>query len=331
MPFDICIPHKCHSRFDIAFRSGAEPTHASRADFLTQSALSSRRGFRALAHGRVPREILIKGAAWHVNLGPVLQKFVPDIAEGVQAIVERLHRYDLILDDYRSGSSLRRESESREQLAVDLALSTDVYSAQSFANARAEADVTEDEKFDTMSRATEAMTLSDMTLPSSHFGYLTPAMTHNDTAQTNLALPPGVRLLLSEWTAGTDPHQYAYRDPYDDQQPGATTFIHRTPLRKNTSSDGRHATQSQSIATAAAAPPIIVSSRPAPRTIISTSQPVTRHRAGSLDDPDRVGLDIESDSFAPLVSTQVVPGPFGGRPPPVRKKVAPGKKRVGGF
>ena len=285
--------------------------------------------------GRVPREILIKGAAWHVNLGPVLQKFVPDIAEDVQTIVERLHRYDLIVDDYRSGSSLRRESESREQLAVDLALSTDVYSAQSFSNAKAETDATEDDKFDTMSRAAEAMTLTDMALPSIHFGYLSPVMTHNapDTESTSLALPLGVRLLLSEWTAGTDPHQYAYRDPYDDQQPGATTFIDRTPIRMNAA----QATQSQSIVTTAAAPPIIACSKPDlrtdPRTIISSSQPgpVTRRRAGSLDDSDRVGLDIESDSFAPLVSTQVVPGPFGGRPPTVRKKAAPGKKRIGGF
>jgi hypothetical protein len=302
-----------------------------------QSALSSRRGFRALAQGRVPREILIKGAAWHVNLGPVLQKFVPDIAEDVRTMVERLHRYDLILDDYRSGSSLRRESESREQLAVDLALSTDVYSAQSFSNPKGETDATEDEKFDTMSRAAEAMTLTDMTLPSIHFGYLSPAMTHNapDTEPTSLGLPPGVRLLLSEWIAGTDPHQYAFRDPYDDQQPGATTFIHHAPLRM----DAAQATQSQSIATAAAPPPVIASSRvnlrTDPRTIniISSSQPepVTRRRAGSLDDSDRVGLDIESDSFAPLVSTQVVPGPFGGRPPTVRKKATPGKKRVGGF
>jgi len=295
-----------------------------------QSVLSSRRGFRALAQGRVPREILIKGAAWHVNLGPILQQFVPDIAEDVQTIVERLHRYDLILDDYRSGSSLRRESESREQLAVDLALSTDVYSAQPFANAKAESEVTEDERFDTMSQAAEAMTLSDMTLPSIHFGYLSPAMTHNSpaTESTSLALPAGVRLLLSEWTAGTDPHQYTYRDPYDDQQPGATTFIHRTPIRTQ-------ATQSQSITTAAAAaaPPVVARSRPAPPTIISSSQPVTRRRAGSLDDPDGVGLDTKSDSFAPLVSTQVVPGPFGGRLPPVRKKAASGnlKKRVGGF
>jgi hypothetical protein len=314
-------PLTCLSRFDIAFRSGEEPTHASRSDFLTQSALSSRRGFRALAQGRVPREKLISGAAWHVNLEPVLQRFVPDIAGDVESIAKRLHRYDLVLDDYRSGSSLRRESEAREQLAVDLALSTDVYSAQPFT--KAETEVTEDEKLETMSRAAEAMTLSaEMGLPSVHFGYLNPmpTMTHNSPSVESTSLTPGVRLLLSDWTLGTDPDRYAYRDPYDDQRPGAaSTFIHRTPIWKNGGGDGDGTLATQ---TPTAAPPVIARSRVGPLALISSSQPVTRR----VNDPEYVG-----DSIVPAASTQVEPGPFGGRPPRVRKKLASGKKRVGGF
>jgi len=321
----------CPSRFDIAFRSGEEPTHASRADFLTQSALSSRRGFRALAQGRVPREMLIKGAAWHVNLEQVLQRFVPDIADDVQSIAERLHRYDLILDDYRSGSSLRRESEAREQLAVDLALSTDVYSARPIA--KAETEVAEDETFETMSRAAEAMTLSEMGLPSVHFGYLNPvpAMTRDSPSaeSTTLSLPMGVRLLLSEWVTGTNPDRYIYRDPYDDQRSEASTFVHGTPIWKNGGGDGTLTTQTPM------APPVIARSRAGvgPLTLISSSQPITRRETGTINDsdPERVGLDIHCDSYVPAVSTQVVPGPFGSRPPTVRKKVAPGKKRIGGF
>jgi hypothetical protein len=314
-------PLICLSRFDIAFRSGEEPTHPSRADFLTQSALSSKRGFRALAQGRVPRDILIKGAAWYANLEPVLQNIVPDLAEDIRSIAERLRRYDLVVDDYRSGSSLRRESEAREQLAVDLALSTDVYSAQSFTKTVAE--VTEDERFETMSRATEAMTLSEMEPPSVHFGYLSPipVMTHSspDIGSTSLALPPGVRLLLSEWITGTDPDQYVHRDPYDDKQSEATTFIHRTPMGKN-GRDGSQARQSQPIAKAA--PPVIVRSRTAPLTVISTSQPVARHVAGPEDEPDSCG---------PVASTQVVPGAYGGRLFTPRRKAGPVKKRAGGF
>ncbi|KAI9459483.1 hypothetical protein BJY52DRAFT_1223106 [Lactarius psammicola] len=50
-----------------------EPAHESRADILTQSALSSRRGCRALAQGRVTRETLINGAGWHFNIEPALR------------------------------------------------------------------------------------------------------------------------------------------------------------------------------------------------------------------------------------------------------------------
>jgi hypothetical protein len=257
--------------------------------------------------------MLIKGAAWHVNLEPVLRRFVPDIAGDVQSIAERLHRYDLVLDDYRSGSSLRRESEAREQLAVDLALSTDVYSAQPFA--KAETEVTEDEKLETMSRAAEAMTLSEMGLPSVHFGYLNPVppMTHNSPSaeSTSLTLPAGVLLLLSDWVPGTDPDRFAYRDPYNDQLPGAPS----TPIRKN--GDGTQ--------TSMAAPPVIARSQAGPLRLISSSQPVTTRVTGSAND------EYEGESYAPAASTQVVPGPFGGRPPRVRKKLGSGKKRVGGF
>jgi len=53
----------------------------------------------------------------------VLLGFIPVISGDVQSIAERICKYDLVLHDYRSGSSLRRGSEAREQLAVDLVLS----------------------------------------------------------------------------------------------------------------------------------------------------------------------------------------------------------------
>jgi len=316
--------------FDIAFRSGEEPTHPSRADFLTQSTLSSRRGFRALSQGRVPRESLIKGAAWHFNLEPVLQRFVPDISGDVQSIAERLRQYDLVLDDYRSGSSLRRESEAREQLAVDLVLSTDVYSAQSFAKGE-----TEDDELETMSRAAEAMTLSERELPSSHFGYLSPipAPDHPippklaENASTSVALPPGVRLLLGEWDIGADPDQYAYHDPYDedDQQPVTTGLTLHKPTQRHGIRDGSQATQSLPVV----APPVIVHTRTAPTA--SSSQPILSHSGSrSLDITELTGPDTHTDSHPTMASTQELPGRFGGRLP-AGKKAATGKKRIGGF
>lgn len=308
-------------RFDIAFRSGEEPTHASRADFLTQSDLSSRRGFRALTQGRIPRELLIKGAAWYVSLEPVLQRFLPEISGDVQTIAERLRRYDLVLDDYRSGSSLRRESEAREQLAADLVLSKDVYSGQWFA--KAETEVTGDDGVETMSRAAEAMTLSETGLPPVHFGYLSPIPVADhrnrkpeDDAPTGVELPPGVRLLLGEWDIGTNPDQYSYRDPYDDQQPTATSLSFHSPIRDRAQT------------TPMVAPPVIAHSRTAPTAVMSSSQPIMRHLAAGTT--DSTGPESHIDSQLAMASTQILPGRFGGRLP-VGKKKGAGGKRVGGF
>ncbi|KAH9077128.1 hypothetical protein EDB83DRAFT_2348347 [Lactarius deliciosus] len=322
--------------FDIAFRSGEEPAHASRADFLTQSTLSSRRGFRALTQGRVPRETLINGAGWHFNLEPVLQMLVPDISCDVQSMVERLHKYDLVLDECRSGSSLRRESEAREQLAVDLALSTDVLSAQPFANSKA--DLTEGDIFETMSRAAEAMTFSETGPPPVQFGHLSP-IAHNtqdatDDASTDLELQPGVRLLLAEWDIGTDPDQFTYHDPYDDQQPVTRSPIVPSPMPKRAGKDQASITQTQRPPlVATTAPPVITDSRATLPTVISASQPVmTGVLVGSRNEAESERASVlPSDPRATMASTQSVPGPYGGRLPTGKKKTAAGKKRVGGF
>ena len=318
-------------RFDIAFRSGEEPVHASRADFLTQSVLSSRRGFRALEQGRVPRETLINGAEWHFNLEPVLQKFVPDISRDVQSMVERLHKYDLILDDRRSGPSIRRESEAREQLAVDLALSTDVFSALPFAKLKADSTTEEeDDGFETMSRAAEAMTLSETGPPPVQFGHLNPiahaSAMDEDSSSTDLELPPGVRLLLAEWEIGTDLDQFVYHDPYDDQQPVTSSPIIPIPMRKRAGKDPTTQSQRPPLVATVAPPPVIAGSR----TTISASQPVMTGLLVRSQNEEK--SELPSDTHMPIMaSTQSVPGPYGGRQPTGKKKLAAGKKRVGGF
>lgn len=77
----------------------------------------------------------------------------------MHAVVERLRKYDSILD------ALRNKSEAREQLAVELALSTDVSSARPFAKPKA--GLTEDDRVGTTSRAAEATTLSETGPPTS--------------------------------------------------------------------------------------------------------------------------------------------------------------------
>ena len=63
----------------------------------------------------------------------------------------------------RSRSSLRRELEAREQVAVDSTLSTEVFSEQP--SAKSKAVLTEDDRFKTVSRAAEAMAFSEIGLP----------------------------------------------------------------------------------------------------------------------------------------------------------------------
>ncbi|KAF8272033.1 hypothetical protein EI94DRAFT_1796433 [Lactarius quietus] len=204
---------------------------------------------------------------------------MPDISYDVQSTVEQLHKYDLILGEYRSGSSIRRESEAREQLAVDLALSTDVFSAQPFA--KPHTDLTEDDGLETMSCAAEAMTLSETGPPPVHFGLLNPiahtaqGTTDDGASSTDLELPPGVRLLLAEWEIGTDPDHFTYHDPYDDQQPVTTSPIIPTPMRKRSGKDQAVTTQSQRppLVATAAPPPVITGPQTALASAISTSQP----------------------------------------------------------
>jgi len=234
---------------------------------------------------------------------------------------------------------LRRESEAREQLSIDLVLSTDVYSARSFA--KGETKETEGDELETMSRAAESMTLSERELPSNYLGYLSPipAPDHPippkpaENASTSVALPPGVRLLVAEWDIGTDPDRYAYHDPYDDDQPATTRL---TTLPKPTQRHGiRDEAQATTQSLPLVAPPLVVhhtSTRTAPTAgASSSSQPISCHLAGhSLDTTDSTGLDTHTDSYLTMASTQVLPGCFGGRLP-AGKKGAPGMKRVGGF
>jgi hypothetical protein len=74
-------------------------------------------------------------------------------------------------------------------------------------------------------------------------------------------------------------------------------------------------------------PPVIAYSRAGGAAGISNSQPISSHLDGRfLETTDSAGADIHTDSL-PMASTQILPGPFGGRLPIGKKK---GKRR-GGF
>jgi hypothetical protein len=317
--------------YDIAFQSGREPNDPSRADFLTGSAVNSLRGYRSLIQERLPLEQLAKDAEWHHDWTSTFKQLVPDVSDTVQELHDNLKRYDLTTDDYRPGPSLRTEKEAREQLTLDLALASDVYAPHSIKPADPDTQV--DDVFETMSRATEAMSIGIPEPRPVQFGFLRPeSQDHYDRREERkLECPLGVRLLLSEWEIGADPREYEYRDPYDN------TELPSVPARAaKKATDKTPATEQKSqplrmppvVAIAPTAPPTIAGTQPVRPTPATQSQGADDLYKGSQPIQGPLAA-MQSSQEMLLPSTQILPGPFGGRPGPVKKKLA--KKRIGGF
>ncbi|KAI0807584.1 hypothetical protein C8Q74DRAFT_1313323 [Fomes fomentarius] len=341
--------------FDVAMRSGPEPSEASRNDWLTGSRLDSVAGYRAWSQGRIPREQLAQRSPWHFDISSLVRRRVPELEEDPAKTLENLTRYDLADGPDRTADSYRRESEARSQLALDLSLSTDIFAAH---QPNKEATKTFDDDMLSISLSTQAMSIAALEPQPVQFEFLRPIRkTHsssdvedveevdqevprkwsNAPAKEMSITPLGVRLLLQEWELGTDPNQYVYHDPYDDpaEAPGpAPRRSGKEPAREP--SAGRTA----AVPAYTQRPPTIVSS--APHVIAAASQTtVTRkplaaarsldtlsaHPNGGSQPTNAWGAPPSSQEI--MASTQVLPGPHGARPSAVKKKLP--KKRIGGF
>ncbi|RDB20957.1 hypothetical protein Hypma_011691 [Hypsizygus marmoreus] len=308
--------------YDAVVRAGDDPPQGSRADFLSDNIINSTRGYRAVIQGRLSAQSLAKGASWHHNITSVLQHFDKDFTNNVQSCVETLHRYDLAEDPERSASSIRQENEAREQLALDLALSADVFSSQEFFKASHEEGSELEAMTKTLSLAGEP--------PSVGFGYLQPLRkNHYDKKEAeDFMMPIGVRSLLKDWETGANPEEFIFTDHYDDS-------VVEQPIRRMKSSQ----TSQQPQVTQSQRPPMIVAATstipPNPPEV--TRRPVAAQSQGSgmPSRPFAFGSQLvptgisESSQLLPMMSTQVLPGVYGGRPTVGKKKVP--KKRVGGF
>ncbi|EMD38296.1 hypothetical protein CERSUDRAFT_93826 [Gelatoporia subvermispora B] len=339
--------------YDIAFRSGPEPTGPNRSDLLTQSVLNSVRGHRAMVGGRIPLPQVIRGAPWHLDITPSLHRFDEDIHKEPADIEDALRRYDLSSDTDRSSQSRQMESAAREQLALDLFLSKDVFSSHQLLKPT---DPDLDNEFETMSRAAQAMSLDESEPPPVRFGFLRPinrtssnnysnTETENDLQATRgdkLGTPLGVRLLLNEWEVGADSREYTYIDPYGSTSTPSQILRRNVKARQQTYGPEAKASAIDSNQpprikpSIGVAPPVIAATqpsvleRPSPPRPLRTSgpngSPRPRMEIGSQR-PRESGFAAVSQEF--MASTQVLPGPHGGRPSMMKKK--PARKRVGGF
>ncbi|KAG6837293.1 hypothetical protein H0H93_011895 [Arthromyces matolae] len=297
--------------YDAILQSGDDPTQSSRSDYLGESVVNSTRGYRALVQGRLSPTSLINGATWHKNITPALQRLDPTFPDIAQSGIEAFNRYDLADSSERSPLSMRYEKEAREQLALDLALSADVFSSQPFSRFQEEGL----EALRNLSLASEP--------PPMEFGYLQPKITDHyikDRPEQN-KISMGVRSLLKEWQIYADPEKYVFVDRYDGDltapQPIQPTDISPTQDHSNRTPSQR--------------PPTIVPARtalptrpPELRRTFARSQPdlmgMPRLQGFGRDIPLSSGVQTQESSQDLMMSTQVLPGLHGGRPALPKRK-----------
>ncbi|KAF9535256.1 hypothetical protein CPB83DRAFT_887987 [Crepidotus variabilis] len=321
--------------YDVAFRSGDEPEKTKRADFLTDSALNTLKAYDALIEGRF--DPLSVAAPWHRSIAQTMQCLDPELQADPKEIMEYLQKSRLTRDYITPQAIVDFELKSAKQLTFDLRLSNHIFSETMFAESK-EADPT----LETM---TEALTIADE-LPPVEFGYLRPMAKkkyyrdEEELGQEHVHVPLGARTLLKGWDNG-DPDDYIYHDPY-----GVSTSKERIPA---SSKPTAAATQLREFVIQSQHPPTLASSTTigqpqgrgppalASTQVSKTSKPMIRPQPGGqmpwtqVESPPLLGTQDASsqETVVAMASTQIVPGPFGARPPLIKKKTA--KKRVGGF
>lgn len=312
--------------YDLAFRMGDEPSHPARADWLTGSALSTVPGRLMFARHGIPGPFIARrgGASWHWDMAPTLRALDPqfpalastaeDVAPSEKENSSHVAAATKLTQDLQQQHALndapaaaqRRAREAVEDVVLDSALASYVYSVHPFSFG-------ERDERDTLPMGLSRLRLDSSALPPPvQFGHLRPMKPGAPTTDTSAPdMPLGVRLLLSEWDVSSDASKYVFRDPYGDQKGDEDDKISVASLPQ---------TQTQTQRTA---PPVIVAASTLP----------ARRREGSVplpqSQPPMVGFSQSQGDVEMFTSTQVVPGPFGGRPQPAKKK--PPKKRIGGF
>ncbi|KAH7889406.1 hypothetical protein F5I97DRAFT_1801300 [Phlebopus sp. FC_14] len=309
--------------FDVISRTCKERKLPSCADFLAGASTINSKGYiRALLADSFPFHDLANAAAWHYSVQQTSSILSQCGSDDWPALHERLKGMDLVSDTEKHPFSLQRETEAREQLVVDLALSGDVYSGRPLTKPH---PLTTN---DSMSQRTKEP-------PEVHFGYFHPIRkigAHHyadvgETEELDEAAPfsssQGVRLLLAEWEVGTDPENYIYRDPYNVADPDELPAP-----RKRQALPTPPATQKTVVPSHC--PPMVVATRVEhlPPTQASKRAPtVTQTQTVQRTLSQTASDHPEVFSQELMASTQVLPGRFGGRPS-VGAKKKPTLKRI---
>jgi len=271
--------------------------------------------------GRLSAQRLVKGASWHYNINSTIKRLGLNITDDIRSCMEAFHIYDLKTDPKRDAQSFAWENEAREQLALDLVLSGDVFSGQPFwtfpdGNSELEAMAK------TLSLASETSGVD--------FGYFRPILKRSaDHYRTTMEedevmSSDGVQVLLKDWVVGTDPsvrdHSVGTRLSDRSELPPTNEAI-----RNAKKSQGLHLFSSQR-------PPLVVASTdvPADQTEGAKLSRVNQSQPPLLESqPMLIAQNLAVSVQDHTTSTQILPGPYGSRGSLGRKKIT--KKRLGGF
>ncbi|KAG1754620.1 hypothetical protein EDB19DRAFT_1892579 [Suillus lakei] len=318
---------------DVCVCADEEPDEPSFAGGI----MNSNHGYKTLVRNELPVQEIASGAAWSCDFKAFLYHMGLGRVDHREEMEGALEAFSLSYSNETPESFAQQEEESREQLIIDLTLSSMVFSAQPISMPVAPIQV---DDVESMSLAAKALTLDDE-LPEIQFGYLRPypklGINHYpDTSwdkdavaepsqDADFSSPLGVRLLLREWEVGTDVESYRYYDPYNTERndlvaPSQERALPTAPIATQTTT------------TTSQRPPLIVAGfEPRPPPIHAQShwgrsgtQPqgftlrTTDIQNGNYPEPSQLSQEL-------MTSTQVLPGPYGGRNAPNKKLV---KKRL---
>lgn len=273
-----------------------------------------------MKQGRLSAESI--KAPWHRSIAPTLSRLDKRFQVDPTKWAKYLQQFDLRNTSTISDQAYRYQHTARQQLELDLALSTDVFS---------EMVSQPDNNNQALEVMAEALSLSAEP-PPVEFKYLGPLERKHASERGEAGealgtpdIPMGVRLLLKHWGSGS-PESYFYQDPYDSSGATGSTSHIKLPTAAPSVRDTATQRPPQVMASKQPNVPILPDTFRGLRPIAQSQEAPPRHDLtfGSPLSSARPIFSVSED----LVSTQVLPGPHGGRPS-VKKK--PVKKRLGGF
>ncbi|KIY72071.1 hypothetical protein CYLTODRAFT_486664 [Cylindrobasidium torrendii FP15055 ss-10] len=333
-------PEHILTMYDALHRAHPTTKSPSRSSWLTQSVMNSMRGAEALRQQHITTRDLSTGAR-HWDLVDILARFDPSITRDGDAIG--------IAEGYEFDDSQTKEwnQRARQLLFADIIMASSISSPHHSASPRP-ANL----NLETM---TEALSIAPDP-PEVEFSHLRPdanfrmpswkcvseqreheedeedetvvntdSITRDDDLEgkgaSKLKLRRGIRLLLDEWTVGTSPEDYTFLNPYQDAPSSSpTTTLHHGKSKNSNTAQSRSLPSKRPpaiVPLVQRAPPALRSTQP----FSSQQSEPSSTRANDF----RGGSQVS----ALATSTQIMPGPYGGRPSAVKKK--PARKRLGGF